>query len=91
MNLAFALAMRNIPALGRRLRVGILDLDIFGPSVPMLMGLEHSDEPALTSGRPILRCLSDPHRFPSKRRCNVTYRESWTANHVHRIPSSKVI
>ena len=58
-NLAFALAMRKPSSLGRRLRVGILDLDIFGPSVPTLMGLQHSDEPALTSGRP-------PSRFPSR-------------------------
>lgn len=31
-------------------RVGILDLDIFGPSVPKLMGLENASEPRLTSG-----------------------------------------
>jgi Mrp family chromosome partitioning ATPase len=44
-NLAFSLAM-----LPRRPRVGILDLDIFGPSIPTLMGLQHSDDPHLTSG-----------------------------------------
>lgn len=49
MNLAFALAMRQNPA-GGRLRVGLLDLDIFGPSVPKLMGLESADEPRLTEG-----------------------------------------
>ncbi|OJA07801.1 hypothetical protein AZE42_03421 [Rhizopogon vesiculosus] len=43
-NLAFSLAM-----LPQRPRVGILDLDIFGPSVPTLMGLQHSDDPRLTS------------------------------------------
>lgn len=31
-------------------RVGILDLDIFGPSIPKLMGLENTPEPRLTSG-----------------------------------------
>nr|GAT46257.1 predicted protein [Mycena chlorophos] len=41
-NLAFALSARN-------LRVGVLDLDIFGPSVPTLLGLQHSEEPLLTS------------------------------------------
>ncbi|KAF9030990.1 P-loop containing nucleoside triphosphate hydrolase protein [Hymenopellis radicata] len=40
-NLAFSLAKL-------RLRVGILDLDIFGPSVPTLMGLADSSEPRLT-------------------------------------------
>lgn len=44
-NLAFALAMR----IGRP-RVGVLDLDVFGPSVPKLMGLDGEDaqEPLLT-------------------------------------------
>ncbi|KAF7288150.1 Iron-sulfur protein IND1 [Mycena chlorophos] len=41
-NIAFALSARN-------LRVGVLDLDIFGPSVPTLLGLQHSEEPLLTS------------------------------------------
>ncbi len=35
---------------GSRLRVGLLDLDIFGPSIPKLMGLESSNEPELTKG-----------------------------------------
>ncbi|KIM56549.1 hypothetical protein SCLCIDRAFT_17148 [Scleroderma citrinum Foug A] len=48
-NLAFSLAMQRPPSLGRRIRVGVLDLDIFGPSVPTLMGLQHADEPPLTS------------------------------------------
>lgn len=51
MNLAFALAMRQDPAHGR-LRVGLLDLDIFGPSLPKLMGLESAPEPPLTDGTP---------------------------------------
>jgi ATP-binding protein involved in chromosome partitioning len=48
-NLAFGLShLQNERS--RRLRVGILDLDIFGPSIPTLMGLQHAGEPELTSG-----------------------------------------
>lgn len=90
-NLAFALAMRKPPSFGRRLRVGILDLDIFGPSIPTLMALQHSDEPALTSGRPCSRCPSHPlYYLTFIRRRNVAYQEPWATNHVHGIPSSKV-
>ena len=42
-----ALAMHETKDM-RRLRVGLLDLDIFGPSIPKLMGLEKSGEPDLT-------------------------------------------
>ena len=49
-NLAFALAMHAKHAPRVRPRVGVLDLDIFGPSIPKLMALEDADEPALTSG-----------------------------------------
>jgi Mrp family chromosome partitioning ATPase len=31
-------------------RIGVLDLDVFGPSVPKLMGLEDVTEPELTPG-----------------------------------------
>lgn len=52
-NLAFALALHThregIDGRKRRPRVGILDLDIFGPSIPKLMGLDNADEPLLTS------------------------------------------
>jgi len=48
-NLAFGLSLLQNEE-SRRLRVGILDLDIFGPSVPTLMGLQNSGEPELTSG-----------------------------------------
>ena len=48
-NLAFALALRQRAGEGR-LRVGLLDLDIFGPSIPKLMGLESAEEPRLTEG-----------------------------------------
>ncbi|KAL8293152.1 hypothetical protein RQP46_000846 [Phenoliferia psychrophenolica] len=44
MNLALALA-----ALPGRPRIGLLDLDIFGPSIPKLMGLEGVGEPLLTA------------------------------------------
>ncbi|KAI0247793.1 P-loop containing nucleoside triphosphate hydrolase protein [Lactifluus subvellereus] len=41
-NLAFSFAAH------RRARVGVLDLDIFGPSIPKLLGLETAGEPHLT-------------------------------------------
>ncbi|KAJ3712416.1 P-loop containing nucleoside triphosphate hydrolase protein [Lentinula raphanica] len=40
-NLAVSLSL-----LPQRLRVGILDLDVFGPSIPTLMGLKNVEEPA---------------------------------------------
>lgn len=43
-NLALAMARTS------RKRVGILDLDIFGPSIPTLMGLNQGGEPELTNG-----------------------------------------
>ena len=58
MNLAFALALRKNKETGAPLRVGLLDLDIFGPSIPTLMGLRNAGEPALTDGAHILsECL----------------------------------
>jgi len=42
-NLAYALA-----ATRTRAKIGILDLDVFGPSIPKLMGLENIGEPDLT-------------------------------------------
>ncbi|KAF8841471.1 P-loop containing nucleoside triphosphate hydrolase protein [Paxillus ammoniavirescens] len=62
-NLAFALAMKKTSTLGRHPRVGILDLDIFGPSLPTLMGLQHSDEPPLTSSGSILPIVN--HGLPT--------------------------
>ncbi|KAF5381636.1 hypothetical protein D9615_005546 [Tricholomella constricta] len=47
-NLAFSLSDLRDPTTNTRLRVGILDLDIFGPSVPTLMGLHDSGEPELS-------------------------------------------
>jgi len=43
--LAYALATTR-----PRSKVGILDLDVFGPSIPKLMGLENIGEPDLTAG-----------------------------------------
>lgn len=42
-NLALALSCKQT-----RIKVGLLDLDIFGPSIPKLMGLESLGEPDLT-------------------------------------------
>ncbi|KAA1475454.1 P-loop containing nucleoside triphosphate hydrolase protein [Dentipellis sp. KUC8613] len=58
-NLAFALAMRNGPT---RLRVGVLDLDIFGPSVPKLMGLDRAEEPNLTESGALIPLVN--HGLP---------------------------
>lgn len=44
-NLAIALSQSSS---GTGKRIGLLDLDIFGPSVPKLMGLEEAGEPLLT-------------------------------------------
>lgn len=56
-NLAFALALRKNEKTNVPLRVGLLDLDIFGPSIPTLMGLQNAGEPALSSG-PLLSLSS---------------------------------
>lgn len=48
-NLAAALSQVS----GGSKRVGLLDLDIFGPSVPKLMGLDSAGEPELTKRRTI--------------------------------------
>lgn len=45
-----ALAMLQTSPLGRPANVGLLDLDIFGPSVPKIMGLEQAGDPALSEG-----------------------------------------
>lgn len=62
-NLALALAKQKPSTLGRRLRVGVLDLDIFGPSVPTLMRLQHADEPSLTSAGAIIPIIN--HGIPT--------------------------
>lgn len=60
-NLAFALALRKHPQTNIPLRVGILDLDIFGPSVPTLMGLQNAGEPELTSSMYRIYGVREPH------------------------------
>ncbi|KAJ7621211.1 P-loop containing nucleoside triphosphate hydrolase protein [Roridomyces roridus] len=55
-NLAFALSTL-------RLRVGVLDLDIFGPSIPTLMGLQASEEPFLTPDGAIIPLMN--HGMPT--------------------------
>ncbi|PWN37215.1 P-loop containing nucleoside triphosphate hydrolase protein [Meira miltonrushii] len=52
-NLALSLA-RNKVDQGRSVKVGLLDLDIFGPSIPLLMGLEGQGEPDLTENGALL-------------------------------------
>jgi ATP-binding protein involved in chromosome partitioning len=45
-----ALALAQTANLGRPPRIGLLDLDIFGPSVPKLFGLENAGDPRLSAG-----------------------------------------
>jgi len=49
-NLALSLQQTSGESLGRTARIGLLDLDIFGPSVPKLMGLE-GHEPDMSKGK----------------------------------------
>ena len=51
-NFAFSLSMQRPEPFGRRLRVGVLGLDIFGSPSVTLMGPQHTDEPPLTAGMP---------------------------------------
>lgn len=46
--------MLNTSPFDRAPKVGLLDLDIFGPSVPKLMGLENAGDPRLSDGMFIL-------------------------------------
>ncbi|OCF46059.1 MRP family ATP-binding protein [Kwoniella heveanensis CBS 569] len=43
-----ALSLLQTSTLSRPARIGLLDLDIFGPSVPKLMGLENAGDPELS-------------------------------------------
>ncbi|KGB77983.2 MRP family ATP-binding protein [Cryptococcus deuterogattii R265] len=49
-----ALSLLNTSPFDRAPKVGLLDLDIFGPSVPKLMGLENAGDPRLSDGMFIL-------------------------------------
>ncbi|KAI0361845.1 P-loop containing nucleoside triphosphate hydrolase protein [Trametes cingulata] len=61
-NLAFSLAMDAKSAPRERPRVGVLDLDIFGPSIPKLMALENAEEPLLTDAGAIVPLVN--HGLP---------------------------
>ncbi|KAJ7671907.1 P-loop containing nucleoside triphosphate hydrolase protein [Mycena rosella] len=62
-NLAFALSSLRLPDSAARLRIGVLDLDIFGPSVPTLMGLQNAEEPLLTPGGALIPLMN--HGLPT--------------------------
>ncbi|CAK5279812.1 unnamed protein product [Mycena citricolor] len=62
-NLAFALSSLRPSDSGARLRVGVLDLDIFGPSIPTLLGLKKAEEPLLTDGGAIVPLVN--HGIPT--------------------------
>lgn len=65
-NLALALSSIQATGLeGAKPRVGLLDLDIFGPSIPKLMGLEGAGEPMLTSGKLALEAPEHRRVFES--------------------------
>lgn len=67
-----------------RKRVGILDLDIFGPSIPTLMGLNHGGEPELTNGKlPRSSCFT---KLMNARRCIGALDESRDPLHVDGLP-----
>lgn len=83
-NLAFSLALLNNPQTNARLRVGILDLDIFGPSVPTLMGLSNVGEPDLTPNGALLPmtnhglpCMSMGFLIPSTSEGNTDTPVVW--------------
>ncbi|KAI1797689.1 P-loop containing nucleoside triphosphate hydrolase protein [Ganoderma leucocontextum] len=61
-NLAFSLALNSKEAPQPRPRVGVLDLDIFGPSIPKLMALEKAEEPELTEAGAIVPIVN--HGIP---------------------------
>lgn len=62
-NLALALLNHQPENLKRPLRVGLLDLDIFGPSVPKLMGLDRSGQALHTEAGALLPLTN--HNLPT--------------------------
>ncbi|KAF8312861.1 P-loop containing nucleoside triphosphate hydrolase protein [Clavulina sp. PMI_390] len=59
-NLAMSLALNSHGS--RPLKVGLLDLDIFGPSIPKLMGLERVGEPELSKSGALIPLIN--HGIP---------------------------
>lgn len=70
----------------RRLRVGILDLDVFGPSVPTLMGLLRAEGPRLTPCTCISMVLDYATYCISW--CYHPNYQPWTPNNVNGLPPS---
>ncbi|KAJ7037372.1 P-loop containing nucleoside triphosphate hydrolase protein [Mycena alexandri] len=62
-NLAFALSTLRPPGSTARLRVGVLDLDIFGPSIPTLLGMQDAEEPLLTPAGALIPLIN--HGIPT--------------------------
>ena len=83
-----ALALSQTANLNRPPRIGLLDLDIFGPSVPKLFGLEDAGDVELTDGPLPLLSFSIWKRVLTGREQADTITQPWYTNHVHRLPHS---
>lgn len=68
-------------AKGGNKRVGILDLDIFGPSIPTLMGLNNGEEPELTTSK-LPGAVHHEELRTGRRRIDPSD-ESWNPLHVY--------
>lgn len=77
-NLALAMAKTG------HKRVGILDLDIFGPSIPTLMGLNHREEPGLTNSKSSRSACFKELRIGRRRAGPID--EPWNPLHVYGLP-----
>lgn len=85
----FAFVVNLALALAKYGRVGLLDLDIFGPSIPKLMGLEGLGEPELTRGwLPAFEQSILSHSPWLNRWSASSTRESWAPVHVYGISYS---
>ena len=70
-----------------RKKVGILDLDIFGPSIPTLMGLNRGEEPELTNSELLgTACFTE---LRNTRRRIDPINESWDPLHVYGLPPAQ--